>query len=129
LYQEVAETICPICSKNRFPAACTDIIAITERQTELISKAFSNKTAAIGRWGGEDFTVVIYGESEETIMSAAEKLRSSIEGEKFEVIGSITCSIGVSQLQTDDSPESWFVRADHALYNAKSQGRNRVCCE
>lgn len=96
---------------------------------EVISKAFAEKKAAVGRWGGEEFAVVIYGESGESLRNTAESLRSSIEEAKFEVVGSITCSIGVTELRTDDTPELWFARADHALYTAKSTGRNRVCYE
>lgn len=96
---------------------------------EVISKAFTEKKAAVGRWGGEEFAVVIYGESGESLRNTAESLRSSIEEAKFEVVGSITCSIGVTELRTDDTPELWFARADHALYTAKSTGRNRVCYE
>ena len=96
---------------------------------QIINKALTEKDVAVGRWGGEEFVVIVYGESEESLLADAEILRSSIEKAEFEVAGSITCSIGVALLHSDDNPESWFKRADHALYTAKSTGRNRVCYE
>ncbi|MBP5361601.1 MAG: hypothetical protein J6Y71_01025 [Ruminococcus sp.] len=47
----------------------------------------------------------------------------------FQSSGFITYSIGATELYSYDSSESWFARADHALFTAKSTGRNRVCNE
>lgn len=96
---------------------------------ETVKNALSGKNAAVGRWGGEEFAVIIYNEDKESLMNTAEMLRSSIEAAQFEVVGSITCSIGITELCTDDTPEPWFARADKALYTAKSTGRNKVCYE
>jgi len=82
-----------------------------------------------GRWGGEEFAVIIYGEDADSLKSTAEKLRISIESAEFEAVGSITCSIGVSELRKGDTHETLFSRADHAMYTTKSEGRNRVCFE
>lgn len=112
---------------DRYGHAVGDTTLVNLAQS--ISKALAEKNIAVGRWGGEEFAVVIYGEKGESLISAAEKLRRYIEEEQFEVVGSITCSIGVTELHTDDSIETWFARADHALYTAKSTGRNRVCYE
>jgi PleD family two-component response regulator len=40
----------------------------------------------------------------------------------------ITVSIGVALLENTDTVDSFFERADHALYHAKDTGRNKVCC-
>jgi diguanylate cyclase (GGDEF)-like protein len=96
---------------------------------EAVKNALSGKNAAVGRWGGEEFAVIIYNEDKESLMNTAEMLRSSIEAAQFEVVGSITCSIGITELCADDTPEPWFARADKALYTAKSTGRNKVCYE
>ena len=96
---------------------------------QIINNALAGRNIAVGRWGGEEFAVIIYGESEESLTADAEMLRSSIEEAPFEIVGSITCSIGVALLHSDDTSESWFKRADHAMYTAKSTGRNRVCYE
>jgi diguanylate cyclase len=39
----------------------------------------------------------------------------------------ITLSLGVAQIQAQESPEALFERADRALYAAKHSGRNRIC--
>lgn len=96
---------------------------------EVVKNALAGKNAAVGRWGGEEFAVVIYSEDKDSLMNTAEMLRSSIEAASFDVVGSITCSIGAAELCTDDLPEPWFTRADKALYTAKSTGRNKVCYE
>ena len=96
---------------------------------EIIKETLADRNTAVGRWGGEEFAVVIYGEDKDSIVDTAEMLRRSIEAASFEVVGSVTCSIGVTELHSDDTPDSWFNRADHAMYTAKSQGRNRVCHE
>jgi PleD family two-component response regulator len=38
-------------------------------------------------------------------------------------------SIGLAQYQRHDTPQQLMVRADRALYQAKRQGKNRICCE
>ena len=96
---------------------------------DIIRQTLSGRNAAIGRWGGEEFAIVVYGEDKQALLAAAENIRSNVETSHFDAVGSITCSIGVSELRTDDALETWFERADNALYTAKSEGRNRVCYE
>ena len=96
---------------------------------DIIRQTLSDRNAAIGRWGGEEFAIVVYGEDKQALLAAAENICSNVETSHFDAVGSITCSIGVSELRTDDALETWFERADNALYTAKSKGRNRVCYE
>lgn len=49
-----------------------------------------------------------------------------IEKNTFKVIKTLTCSFGVTQLQTKDTKESVIKRVDEALYAAKHSGRNKV---
>jgi diguanylate cyclase (GGDEF)-like protein len=80
----------------------------------------------LGRWGGEEFVVMAPQVTRESLMQLAEKLRKKIEKEAFPVVGSITCSIGISISVPEDTFETLFHRADEALYAAKHNGRNRV---
>jgi diguanylate cyclase (GGDEF)-like protein len=83
------------------------------------------KTASVGRWGGEEFLIVLPKSNLEGTLAQAETLRLALEHHGFEV-GQVTASFGVACLQTDESLSDLVRRADLALYAAKSRGRNRV---
>jgi diguanylate cyclase len=88
-------------------------------------------TDFLARYGGEEFVVILAGSSEENARRIAEKIRVLIEKTQFfyrsEEIR-VTTSLGVSEVRpTDEDPEVLFARVDGALYQAKKQGRNRVC--
>ncbi|WP_456382967.1 diguanylate cyclase [Persephonella sp.] len=84
------------------------------------------------RWGGEEFIVIYQAKylRENFISDFAEKIREKIEDEKFVNSIQITTSIGVSYGYIKDNPiddiEKIFKQADINLYEAKSNGRNRV---
>jgi diguanylate cyclase len=84
------------------------------------------------RTGGEEFAVLLPGASLSTSQLLAEKIRTTVAGSRIrrrgegEAIGTITISLGLSPQRAGDSPDSWFERADQALYAAKHAGRNRV---
>jgi diguanylate cyclase (GGDEF)-like protein len=80
----------------------------------------------LARWGGEEFMILFLESSLDETRVAAEKLRQKIESYPFEIVGNMTCSFGLTQLQHDDSLESLSKRVDEALYAAKKDGRNRV---
>ncbi|MBF0146549.1 MAG: diguanylate cyclase [Magnetococcales bacterium] len=80
----------------------------------------------VARWGGEEFMVVSPLNDVNATCKLAEKLRRLIENERFPKVGRVTCSFGVSQAKREDSIRTLTERADKALYEAKTQGRNRV---
>ncbi len=110
---------------DRFGHAVGDTTLI--RFAEIVQDALKGKNAAFGRWGGEEFAAVVYDLKGDALAETAELLRKSIEEAEFETAGSITCSVGASALLRRDVLETWFERADQALYTAKSEGRNRIC--
>lgn len=79
-----------------------------------------------GRWGGEEFLLVCPETDIEGARALAEKLRKTIETTEFPIISSITASFGVAQFEKYDAIVKVFDRADHALYEAKASGRNKV---
>jgi diguanylate cyclase (GGDEF)-like protein len=82
------------------------------------------------RYGGEEFLVVAPETDLEQALKLAERLRMTIAATDFSTGTediSVTVSIGVSMLQQSDSIETAISRADVALYQAKENGRNRVC--
>lgn len=87
---------------------------------------YGRKSDTIGRWGGEEFLIVLPNTDLEGAMRAAEKIRCAIEGYPFSVVGNKTASFGVAGLLREERTDSLIERADKALYRAKSEGRNRV---
>jgi diguanylate cyclase len=66
----------------------------------------------------------------ESALVVTEKLRLAVEATEFHFRGKrvlVTISCGMSEFAENDSPEQVFERADKALYEAKSSGRNRCC--
>ena len=83
----------------------------------------------IGRYGGEEFIVVLPETERATAIRIAERLRLAVAsitvGSGLKERG-ITASFGVTQFIPGDAPERLVERVDHALYQAKASGRNCV---
>lgn len=84
------------------------------------------KTDTIGRWGGEEFLLILLDTEAQEAVAIAEKLRKSVEEHKFPVDREVTCSFGVAEYANGDNGEAIVQRADNALYLAKRAGRNTV---
>lgn len=82
----------------------------------------------LGRWGGEEFIVIMPSTRKEFALALAEKIRLMIYDTTFEPDNplSVTASFGISDKLDDEDFATTFKRADTALYAAKAQGRN--CC-
>lgn len=81
----------------------------------------------IGRWGGEEFMIILPDTSAALAYRLAEKIRTAIAAEQFEDADHVTTSIGlVESLQPGQSARQLLLKADKALYQAKSRGRNCV---
>ncbi len=84
----------------------------------------------LGRFGGEEFVLLLPETGIENAAQVAERMRMDIEQLKFLEIGwSVTISVGISELQADENGDDLLVRADRALYRAKGGGRNRCCID
>ena len=102
---------------------------VLKQFTKTIKDFFKAHNVKIGRWGGEEFVCICYESIFEQVKILAENLRKKIESTKFEQVGTLTCSIGVTKLKKDDTPLIVFNRADAAMYKAKNKGRNCVIYE
>ena len=84
------------------------------------------KSDVLGRWGGEEFLIVMRGENQQDVLQALERLREDIAFWPFETVGAVSASFGVAEGHVGDSANNLLERADRALYQAKRLGRNRV---
>jgi diguanylate cyclase (GGDEF)-like protein len=86
---------------------------------------------AVGRYGGEEFGIVLPHTNLDRALVLAERLRRQIECQAFEAGEEsvrMTASIGIAQIPDISiaSMSDWIAAADSALYDAKALGRNRV---
>ena len=80
-----------------------------------------------GRYGGEEFAVLLPNSNLEESLLVAERLRQDIENTQFDSIDKCTVSIGIASLdKKNNDAYKWLDHADKALYQAKKDGRNKV---
>jgi diguanylate cyclase (GGDEF)-like protein/PAS domain S-box-containing protein len=88
------------------------------------------KIDTAGRLGGEEFAIILPGADSVAAIASAERLREIVATTPFVQNGKtipLTVSIGVATIGSGDCNEgATLIRADHALYRAKRNGRNRV---
>lgn len=80
----------------------------------------------LGRWGGEEFMVLLSNSDAEEAAALAEKIRSAFASMSFETAGCQTVSIGVTQASDGEDADTLYNRVDKALYTAKANGKNQV---
>jgi two-component system cell cycle response regulator len=93
-----------------------------------IGREVQMEDAIVGRMGGEEFAILIEGVSRDAAVTHAETIRARIAALSFDANekASVTCSFGVAERRADESIDQLLRRADTALYEAKSSGRDRV---
>lgn len=100
-----------------------DYVLLTLTQ---IVKENLRETDYLVRWGGEEFIIIAPETDLKEAEILAERNRKASEEYKYDHIGTITASFGVTQFTKDDNEDTVIKRADEALYEAKRKGRNRV---
>lgn len=85
------------------------------------------ETDTFARWGGEEFVILFPDTLSEDANLICDKLRIGVANLSHKTAGGITASFGVTQFSDEDSLDTMFKRCDDALYQAKKEGRNRVC--
>ena len=99
------------------------------RFSQIIKSCLRTNDSAY-RYGGEEFTVILPETNGDEAKTVAQRIRSSLETEKFKPIpdrnAKITISIGVTQYFPKEELSAFIRRADKAMYLSKKNGRNRV---
>ncbi len=83
------------------------------------------------RYGGEEFVILMSNTDRQGAELGAQRLREAVNQTVFSSKGlkiPVTASFGVASLGPTDNSTTLFDKADHAMYEAKKTGRNRVVC-
>ncbi|MFP4030643.1 MAG: diguanylate cyclase [Desulfococcaceae bacterium] len=111
---------------DRYGHACGDrvLCAVADRMRDRI-----RRQDVVGRWGGEEFLVLLPDTDLEGAAAAAENLRQAVRSTGCRWAGeelSVTVTIGVSEFQADMDADACLRVADNRLYAGKAAGKNRV---
>jgi diguanylate cyclase len=99
---------------------------------QTIKQALPEKAHHMFRYGGEEFVVIFEGLNKQHALKYAQIISNTISKREItkkttnEKIGHITISGGISEKTKRDTPETLIARADVALYDSKSKGRNQI---
>ncbi len=103
-----------------------DIGDIVLKEFSQIISSSIRDTDMFGRWGGEEFMLLIPNEEIHVAQKLADKLRKQVKAHYFEDVEHITVSIGITHCDGHSEKEALLKRVDEALYEAKESGRDRV---
>lgn len=98
---------------------------VLQKVSQLVIKHI-RETDTLGRWGGDEFFIILPGVSLPEAVTSIEKIRSLIAAEDFNENLRVTCSFGVTEYSEGDTVSTLYKRTDIALYKAKHAGRNVV---
>lgn len=95
-------------------------------------KSVARATDFVGRYGGEEFIVVCTETAIDKALNLAERMKKEIKGlrvlDKDGLSLGITGSFGVAQCSESEDFDKLLAKVDDALYRAKKEGRDRICC-
>lgn len=102
-----------------------NVIEGLSKQIQVAS--FENAPDAdAGRWGGEEFMIMLPDMGLKEAVEFAENVRTGFAQIEFPAVGRKTISLGATELKKGDTVDSICVRVDDALYHAKRSGKNKV---
>ncbi|QIT54308.1 GGDEF domain-containing protein [Aquisalimonas sp. 2447] len=99
------------------------------RQLGQLLSHSSRAGDTVGRWGGEEFTLLMPDTLAADARSGALALSRLVATHSFALPRGITLSCGITEVADNDSIRALMRRADRALYRAKENGKNQVDVE
>jgi len=111
---------------DRFGHECGDqvLVSVAERLRSMV-----RTQDLLGRWGGEEFILILPATDQDGAAQLTERIRRAIEVQVFLYKGSqvqVTLTFGVSSVDGSTSFEESLRHADRALYSGKQSGKNRI---
>ncbi len=103
---------------------------VLSRLGQVIKRCLRDSDSAY-RYGGEEFTIMLPMTTSEEGIVTAKRIQTELRKETFyPVLGqevNITVSIGLAQYKTKEETKAFIQRVDKLMYQAKKDGRNRIC--
>jgi len=106
---------------------------VGDRLLRMVSATLAHSLRSfdiIGRWGGEEFIILLVNVKQEDLFGLSDRLRRLVEKSALTLEGgeplSVTISVGATIAQVGDSTGSLVERADKLMYESKRRGRNMV---
>jgi len=96
---------------------------------DLLIKLFPRRSDVVARYGGEEFALILVDAGPDDLKRLSKRLLDAVRALAIDYLGDtirVTCSIGIASGTPQDNVETLLRRADHALYQAKQEGRDRV---
>lgn len=94
--------------------------------TAQILHQHMRKTDLVGRWGGEEFVILLPNTPASEAKNLAERLLDILSGNSLQNLRTVTASFGIASLTSEDTADTLLSRADKAMYDCKQIGGNRV---
>ncbi len=96
------------------------------KEIAMVVSCNLDKDELFGRWGGEEFLIILPNKDIKIAERKANILRRIIDEYHFKSVGNVTCSFGVVEVTKSDTLDTVISKVDSKLYLAKKRGRNRV---
>jgi len=91
-----------------------------------VTRSQIRESEHFARFGGDEFMLLLPEVKLDDAVRIVERLRMTLAANPVAAVGPVACSFGVCEYRPGDSTDELIRRADRALYNAKSSGRDRV---
>ncbi|HSG89894.1 MAG TPA: diguanylate cyclase [Pseudomonadales bacterium] len=111
---------------DEYGHACGDLVL---QEVARVMAAQTREVDRVGRWGGEEFILLLPDTDPAALAQVAEKVRSAVSAHRVEFEGTqlgVTITLGGAVYRPDESIDACIERADQALYAGKANGRNRA---